>query len=178
MMEEYQNDINKKQEELSKTNSEYDQIRKDNEFLNELVYSLKMKLQRLDRLQELKEDYDTENTHYLEIESKFNDLSQKLQSSSDILSDISQRKNNMVEAQKQIQPLESQKRTIETQLTMLQSYQQEYALYKQKYDVIEKLKKYSSPTVGGIQTIFINIYMNKTLDLANQLLSIVKLCHQ
>ena len=79
----------------------------------------------------------------------------------------------MIEAQKQIQPLESQKRTIETQLTMLQSYQQEYVLYKQKYDVIEKLKKYSSPTVGGIQTIFINIYMNKTLDLANQLLSMI-----
>ena len=173
MMEEYQNDINKKQEELSKTNEEYGQIRKDNEFLNGLVSSLKMKLQRLDRLQELKEDYDTENTHYLEIESKFNELSQKLQSSSDILSDISQRKNDMIEAQKQIQPLESQKRTIETQLTMLQSYQQEYALYKQKYDVIEKLKKYSSPTVGGIQTIFINIYMNKTLDLANQLLSMI-----
>jgi hypothetical protein len=39
--------------------------------------------------------------------------------------------------------------------------------------MIETLKKYCSPTAGGIQTIFMQIYMNKTLDLANQVLSML-----
>lgn len=173
LVQEYQKEIESKQEELSKINEEYDKNRKDNEFLNEVISSLKMKKERLNRLQELKDDYEKELAHYNEIDSKFNELSLKLQSSSDILNGITNAKTQIAESQQQLQPLESQKRTIESQLTMLQSYQQEYAIYKEKYDVIEKLKKYSSPTVGGIQTIFIDIHMNKTLDLANQLLGMI-----
>ena len=173
LIEEYQKEKEAKQEELSRLNMEYGKTKKDNEFLNGVISSLKMKKERLNRLQELKNDYDQENIRYMEIDTKFNELSQKLQSSSDVLQGISVAKNQMVEAQQQLQPLETQKRTIETQFTMLQSYQQEYRMYREKYDVIEKLKRYSSPTVGGIQTIFIDIHMNKTLDLANQLLAMI-----
>ena len=35
------------------------------------------------------------------------------------------------------------------------------------------MKKYSSPTKGGIQTIFMQLYMDKTLNLANQLLGML-----
>ena len=35
------------------------------------------------------------------------------------------------------------------------------------------MKKYSSPTKGGIQTIFMQLYMDKTLSLSNQLLDLI-----
>jgi hypothetical protein len=39
--------------------------------------------------------------------------------------------------------------------------------------VIETLKKYCSPTAGGIQTVFMQMYMSKTLELANNVLGIL-----
>ena len=35
------------------------------------------------------------------------------------------------------------------------------------------MKKYCSPTGGGIQTIFIQLYMRKTLDISNQILAML-----
>ena len=39
--------------------------------------------------------------------------------------------------------------------------------------LLEVIKKYCSPTGGGIQTLFMQIYMAKTLDLSNQLLGML-----
>ena len=63
--------------------------------------------------------------------------------------------------------------TISGQLTLIDSYYKEYNEYKQQYDMIEVIKKYCSPTGGGIQTLFMQIYMAKTLDLSNQLLGML-----
>jgi DNA repair exonuclease SbcCD ATPase subunit len=74
--------------------------------------------------------------------------------------------------QTQVQPLEDQISRVNGQLLLLESYKQEYSMYSSKYEMVDTLKKYSSPT-GGIQTLFMSIYMNKTLELANQVLSMV-----
>lgn len=55
---------------------------------------------------------------------------------------------------------------------MLESYKEEHRMYSEKYNMVDTLKKYSSPT-GGIQTLFMSIYMNKTLELANEVLYMV-----
>ena len=47
--------------------------------------------------------------------------------------------------------------TISGQLTLIDSYYKEYNEYKQQYDMIEVIKKYCSPTGGGIQTLFMQI---------------------
>ena len=56
---------------------------------------------------------------------------------------------------------------------MLESYYIEFEQYKEKYNMIETLKKYCSPTGGGIQTIFMQLYMSKTLELSNQILQML-----
>jgi DNA repair exonuclease SbcCD ATPase subunit len=55
----------------------------------------------------------------------------------------------------------------------LNSYYEEYNKYNDKYNLIETIKKYCSPTGGGIQTIFMQLYMSKTLELSNQLLGML-----
>lgn len=47
----------------------------------------------------------------------------------------------------------------------------ELAAFTAKYNTIEVIKKYSSPTKAGIQNMFIKVYMGQTLNLANKLLS-------
>ena len=73
----------------------------------------------------------------------------------------------------ELNPIMKDISTISGQLTLLDSYYTEYNQYKQSYDMIETLKKYCSPTGGGIQTLFMQIYMSKTKDLTNQVLGML-----
>lgn len=57
-------------------------------------------------------------------------------------------------------------------LKQLEDYTSELNEYKTKYDYVETIRKYSTPTKDGIQTIFMLLYMGKTLSMANELLSL------
>jgi DNA repair exonuclease SbcCD ATPase subunit len=65
--------------------------------------------------------------------------------------------------------LERDRSTIEHTLANLKEYKIELQAYTEKYDKIEIVKRYSSP-LKGIQNIFMEVYMNKIIDLANQML--------
>lgn len=114
----------------------------------------------------IKESYD--NTQ-IELQ-KYNDKSAKaLESITEINNlqlQIDFYKNNLI-------PIEKEISTINGQLTLLESYYQEYNMYKSSYDTIETLKKYCNPTGGGIQTIFMQLYMSKTVSVSNQILSML-----
>jgi DNA repair exonuclease SbcCD ATPase subunit len=57
-------------------------------------------------------------------------------------------------------------------LSLITDYTNELAEYRAKYDKIEAIKYYSSPN-SGIQLIFLNLYMNKILSIANDLLGLM-----
>lgn len=72
----------------------------------------------------------------------------------------------------ELTPLYESRDKIRFSLTKLDEYKQEIQLYSAKYNQIELIKKYSSPT-KGIQTIFMELYMNNTLTIANRLLGLL-----
>jgi DNA repair exonuclease SbcCD ATPase subunit len=55
---------------------------------------------------------------------------------------------------------------------MLAEYNEELKIYNDKYSKIEKIRYYSSSSTG-IQTIYMQLYMNNILATANQLLSLL-----
>ena len=55
---------------------------------------------------------------------------------------------------------------------LLVEYKKEYDMYMKKYTKIEKIKYYASPNTG-IQTLFMELYMNKIIAIANDLLSLL-----
>ena len=57
-------------------------------------------------------------------------------------------------------------------LQQLKEYNEELEQYKVKYERTEIIRKYSTPTKDGIQTVFMMLYMGKTLSMANELLSL------
>lgn len=59
---------------------------------------------------------------------------------------------------------------IKHSLKSLEEYKKDRDLYLAKYDKVEKIKYYSSPT-SGISTLFIDMYMYKIIDMANVLLA-------
>ena len=72
-----------------------------------------------------------------------------------------------------MKPLDDNISRIKGQLVLLESYYAEYDENVNINNTIETIKKYCSPTGGGIQTIFIQMYMRKTLEISNQILSML-----
>ena len=114
------------------------------------------------------------------VEEELNKVNERLaefKSKSDkalsMLSNIQEYKNSIIKYQSELAPLQQEISRLSGQMTLLNSYYNEYNEYNSKYNLIETIKKYCSPTGGGIQTVFMQLYMSKTLDLANQILGML-----
>lgn len=107
------------------------------------------------------------------IENRIKEIESKSSESINSISKINEMKMQIDNLSKELVPITNDIQKISGQLTMLESYYIEYDQYKSKYNMIETIKKYCSPTGGGIQTLFMQLYMSKTLELANQILGML-----
>jgi DNA repair exonuclease SbcCD ATPase subunit len=80
--------------------------------------------------------------------------------------------SDLAKVQADINPLQAEKDGITYSLNSIIQYTQELAEYQDKYNIVNTLKKYSSPTTG-IQTVFMNMYLSKTLTTANEILGLM-----
>lgn len=87
-----------------------------------------------------------------------------------INSDISKLTTAIESLSKELTPLKNNRDSIKFKIEMSKEYSVELEEYKSKYNQIETLKYYSSPTTG-IQLLFANMYLNKILTNANNILS-------
>lgn len=117
--------------------------------------------------------YREEKSKYDIILDKLSDFERKSAKCMEDMKVIAQHEENIARLNSELEPIVREKNTISGQLTMLESYYDEYNKYKQSYDIIETLKKYCSPTSGGIQTLFMQLYMSKTKELANTVLAML-----
>lgn len=85
-------------------------------------------------------------------------------------SDIEKLGVNISELKSQLSPMRSKAESIKYKLTMSVEYSKEYDQYNSAYTKIETLKYYCSPTTG-IQLLFANMYLNKIMENANNILS-------
>lgn len=107
------------------------------------------------------------------ILDQLDEYNRKSSKALEALSNINTYKDQINNLTKEAEPINTEIGRLNNQLTMLDSYYQEYEMYNDKYNTIETLKKYCSPTNGGIQVLFMQLYMSKTLELSNQILSML-----
>lgn len=81
-------------------------------------------------------------------------------------------KSRIDQMNKDISTLEKDKYDIEHSIRLLSEYRQEMSLFTAKAEKIEAIKFYSSYNTG-IQTVFMELYMYKVNQIANQLMSYV-----
>ena len=115
---------------------------------------------------------ETKSEHS-KVKEQLDEYQKKSSKAMEAMSTISGLRTTIGNLSAQLEPLMREINTISGQLTLLDSYYEEYAKYKQSYDMIETLKKYCSPTSGGIQTLFMQLYMSKTKDIANSVLGML-----
>ena len=164
------NEINSDIESIraSKGNLQSEQLRLIDERKqeNEIISFLESKIELTEKRDQIQSSLDEYTKKKEEFQKKFANSITNLQAIDQLQIDI----NNL---STELQPIEDSKRTIESQLVMLDTYNKEYGEYKYKYDVVNKLRNYSSPTSDSIQALFMSIYMDKTLSMVNQLLGMM-----
>lgn len=168
-------DIQKDIDEITKNISNItDTITDDNQKL----LDKKKVLENTRSLLQITKDTKDKFFSKMELEKKYNSNVDELVSISDKMSSIEiaiKNVNNinqqLLNINNELDPIKNERDSIKFSLDKLIEYNAELDMYKGKYDTIELIKKYSSPTKGGIQNLFIEVYFGQTLKLANQLLS-------
>jgi DNA repair exonuclease SbcCD ATPase subunit len=158
---------------LESIKQQRDSLKKSTDFSLSIIEKLQNKEKDLKDLRNRFAEYQTISNQYDQISVELNKINQQFKGSAEILQKITDLGNQINSLQSELGPINEQKKVVESQILMLDSYQKDYAEYYDKYMIIDKLKKYSSPTSGGIQTLFMSLYMGKTLDIANQLLGML-----
>lgn len=172
---------------INSTRSILDKLNKEQEKLSKEVSSLKEELDKFKELNNtLKNNIVSINSYYnlnnslKELETELNNINSKInlfnEKSSKVIeaSNVIKELNDKIsQINNEIKPVNNDINRISGQLTLLESYYIEYNEYKEKFNMIETIKKYCSPTGGGIQVLFMQLYMSKTLELSNQILSLL-----
>lgn len=93
----------------------------------------------------------------------------KIENAKNNIEAISNMYNSIIQ---ELNPLMKDRDTIKHALSLYEDYVAELEQYKLQYDKVETIKYYSSPTTG-IGLVFMDLYMGKVLQMANQLLSLL-----
>lgn len=144
--------------------------------LNAQLDSDNSEIERLTAKVQIYNDILTHNKSYEELNEGIYILEQEIQTNKEnidkiqkINSDIEKLTANIAQIKEKIGPLKQDKETISYNLRLTSEYNKELSEYKSKYDKIETLRYYCSPTTG-IQLLFANMYLSQILDNANRIL--------
>lgn len=170
---EVQAEISTNEIKLSDMQNELEQVKSTKNFNLSLVNDLTLKQTELTNLYESYKQYQFNVEELDKTNKDIEEVKRQFTASEVFMAQIESDKIKIQEYNAELEPISNELRVLDTQLTLLSEYQKEYQDLQEKYTIIDKLKKYSSPVSGGIQTLFMNLYMSKTLDLANQLLSMI-----
>lgn len=173
LLDEYKADKEEKESQLNDYKTEFDKKKNEKEFLDGLCEDITRKVNILigydQRYNAWRSGKDKLDQMYVESET----IKESFNSSLDLLNSISELEELIVNSNAELGPISEQKKDIEAQLVLIRNFKEEYDMYKEKYDFVSKLRNYSSPTAGSIQSLFMSIYMDKTLLMVNQLLGML-----
>ena len=170
-------DLQKEIEDLSKKvndiTSQLEEKQKDKLDLQKQIVDHKQRLDKINNLISILRRIKELNSSKQNYESQLRLVSDNIEKISKEIDNINKYEGALKGVNSELIPVTQMRDNFTFSLTKLEEYKQELQEYQDKYNLIELLKKYSSPTKGGIQTIFMQLYMDKTLSLANQLLGML-----
>lgn len=170
IIDDIQNDIdtiNAKLVELSKAISEYQ--KKISEHTSTIAKN-KETISAMESILEKYENRDDMNSRLMELESQLRDISNSVKTIEGSIQAVNSIRSRIIDIDNELTPSIEVRDKMRFSLDRLKEYKEELEKYQSSYDLIEIIKKYSSPTKGGIQNLFIQVYMGQTLNIANSLL--------
>ena len=108
-----------------------------------------------------------------ELLSSFNNIRNDMIIIKESLDKISLTNDKISYIDKELIPILRDRDNIRFSLGQLKEYKAELEEFSSKYQKVETIKHYCSPSKDGIQNVFIELYMNTTLQLTNEILSML-----
>lgn len=128
------------------------------------------------KLEVISEKIETEYKPYLEKQEHLTNMKQSLEGNVQLLAQLQEESNllnsNLGSVSNEIKVNTADLDNLKHSAKQLVSYREELDVYNTKYSKIEKIKYYSSPSTG-IQTLYMELYMNKIISISNDLLSLL-----
>lgn len=140
--------------------------------LNNELSITNSKIEELKEIITYKQNYDNNENELQEANSKMYTIQSSMNIIQQSLSKIEELNIKLTNINSKISPTIEDRDTIKHSLKLLDQFNAEYEEYKDKYAKIELMKKYASPS-KGIGLIYMMIYLNSTLTIANDLLNLV-----
>jgi DNA repair exonuclease SbcCD ATPase subunit len=144
---------------LSQDRNKLDDLKSAKTKVDELARTVKDDLEpsegRESELLKIKQSLDVNSTEINELQDQLHTLS-----------------SNHGSVMNDINILTDDRNATQQALSMLAQYKEEMKEYSDRYNKIEKIRYYSSPSTG-IQTLFMQLYMNKIINTANSLLALL-----
>ena len=165
--------VDKLSKDLLNINKEIEESRKSIDNYKTLINTLDLKLKVETEYMDINSQFNDKSKVLYDLKLKIDDIEKKSSDELKSINQINDMKNKIVDLNRELNPITNNIQRISGQLTLLDSYYEEYNRYNTSYNMIETLKKYCSPTGGGIQTLFMQLYMSKTLELSNQVLGMI-----
>jgi DNA repair exonuclease SbcCD ATPase subunit len=166
--------------QIKDTEKNISQLESDLEELNGRKNTITGLLSNLNEKITREEQYSRAYKEYLDISNTISDTDKELQAYSGKTEEARAMMEALEMYNPQIKELEDKIRQVREAISerqgiiaMIDTYTNEYNDYQERYNMINLIKKYCSPSGGGIQTIFMQLYMSKTLELSNQLLGMI-----
>ena len=108
----------------------------------------------------------------MEAKQEMNKLMKQMTDISHYDEQMSRISGQVVEITNQLAPLYKERDKVMHAIDTIEDYKRDLAVVQESYNLIEKIRYYSSPT-SGIQLVFMELYMGKIIGLANELLSLL-----
>lgn len=172
-LKEYSDDLEKLNEVLNQKYGEREAQSKDIQFVQGVIDKSNNTITILSTCISKFNNMENLNNKIVELKSEYQKIQKQFEGSAGIIQIIHELDLQIEKLNTELEPIAGEMKDIESRILLLDNYKKEYAEYSNKYNEINILKKYSSPTAGGIQTFFMSLYMGKTLELANQLLGMI-----
>ena len=169
IINEIQSDINRLNKKLDELSLNIEQGRTELEQNKRLLAIDNHKVSTFDVLRSAISDKKDLYNKDVEFKNKFEEIKNdmtKIEYQTGIVLNNNVLLENIV---KEIENLQKDRDLLQYNMVQLLEYKEELAGYNASYEKIETIRYYSSPN-KGIQTIFMELYMNRALSMANSLL--------
>lgn len=173
LIDEVQRDIDETNKKLNTTLEDITKYQNDLYGYREVLDKLDSINTKLDTVINIHNDIHILNIQKDDMNNQLNSISNNMKVIEDSIKNINNINSSLLNLDNDLKPLSDDRDKIKFSIDRLKEYKEELQIYKSKYDMIEILKKYSSPTKAGIQNLFIQVYMGQTLNMANKLLSML-----
>jgi hypothetical protein len=164
-------ELSESKEKLQSFNTEISSMNQNIQSLQSTIDNQKRHISQMQHMLEMKKKQEEEQKQYDLLTEEYNKQQENMKEYDILDRELSNKKSILDDlVSHQIPAITKAINESKYKIVLYNDYVKEYKEYRASYEKVEVIKKYCAPTTG-IQTIYMNMYMNDILGISNDILS-------